>query len=132
MSLIDRIVRIVFKGEDQASPVAQGLWQKLKAIRWADVAGAFYLVKNAVATVTGAMAELFASADALDNSLRKLEGTSRITGTPLDELQRIAGQAKREFGLGTVNANEYSIAVANLATKSGFAGDKQALLAAAP
>jgi hypothetical protein len=130
MSLIDRVVRIVFKGDDQASGVAQSLWQKLKSLRWADIAGAFYVVKNAVGAVTGAMADLFASADALDNSLRKLEGTSRITGTPLDELQKIAAHAKREFGLGTVNANEYSIAVANLATKAGFAGDKQQLLAA--
>jgi hypothetical protein len=130
VSLMDRIVRIVFKGEDEASGVATSLWQRLKSLRWADIAGAFYVVKGAVQGVAASMASLFQASDALDASLRKLEGTSRITGTPLEELQKLSAHATREFGLGRVSANEFAIAVANMATKAGLAGDQTALLAA--
>lgn len=55
-------------------------------------------------------------------SMRKLEGTAKITGTSLDALQAIAGEAQGKFKLSTVLANDFATELAKLASKAGDVG----------
>lgn len=55
-------------------------------------------------------------------SMRKLEGTAKITGTSLDALQTIAGEAQGKFQLSTVLANDFATELAKLASKAGDVG----------
>lgn len=55
-------------------------------------------------------------------SMRKLEGTAKITGVSLDFLQQVAGEAQGKFQLSTVLANDFATELAKLASKAGDVG----------
>ena len=59
------------------------------------------------------------AADELRTSVTKLEGTAKLTGVALSELQLIAAQGAEKFKLPAVVANEFAAELAKLATKAG-------------
>ena len=58
-------------------------------------------------------------ANQFENSNRKLDATSKLTGQSLDFLQNTAKTAKEQFSLNTVQANEFTIALSKLGQKAG-------------
>lgn len=136
--MADKVVRVRIDGVDGLSDPANkagGSMDKLtqKSGGWmksfVDVKAALQVVGNALRSMYGFAQESLAAFDAYESSMRKIEGTAKITGTPLAELTELASHAKTQFGLSSVQANDYATAVNNLASKAGFAGDKQKLLA---
>lgn len=64
----------------------------------------------------------FQAADDFRISLQKLEGTAKITGVPLGYLRDIAAKAETQFGLSKVQASDFAVEMAKLATKAGDVG----------
>lgn len=62
------------------------------------------------------------AANELEASTRKLEATSRITGTSLDTLQQVAARGKDAFKLSTTLANDFAVELDKLANKAGDVG----------
>lgn len=71
-----------------------------------------------------------AAYDAYAASQRKLEGTSKLTGVALKDLQDIAKTGTDGFKLSTVTANEYSAEIAKLTSKAGDLGKSKDAMAA--
>lgn len=71
-----------------------------------------------------------AAYDAYAASQRKLEGTSKLTGVALKDLQDIAKTGTEGFKLSTVTANEYSAEIAKLTSKAGDLGKSKDAMAA--
>lgn len=71
-----------------------------------------------------------AAYDAYAASQRKLEGTSKLTGVALKDLQDIAKSGTDGFKLSTVTANEYSAEIAKLTSKAGDLGKSKDAMAA--
>lgn len=135
----DKRIRVVIDGEEYVSKAADDAAAGMdrfegKKGRWiksfVDLRAAFDTIVQVGRALAGVAMESLAAFDEYSASMRRLEGTAKITGTPLETLTDLAGQAKREFGLSSVQANAYATAVNNLASKAGYAGDKQELLAA--
>jgi hypothetical protein len=74
-----------------------------------------------VGLVTG-LNKSFEAADRFRVAAQKLEGTAKITGVSLDWLQGIAGDAAAKFGLSKVQASDFAVEMAKLATKAGDVG----------
>lgn len=74
------------------------------------------------AGLVAGVGKAFAASDQLEASLRKLEGTAKITGVPLATLEGIAGRAESQFKLSKVQANDFAVEMAKLATKAGDVG----------
>jgi len=72
----------------------------------------------------------FDAADRLEASIRKLEGTAKITGVPLSTLAGIADEAQQKFQLSAVQANDFAVEMAKLAVKAGDVGKAGPALAA--
>lgn len=70
----------------------------------------------------------FDAADRLEASTRKLAGTAKVTGVPLEVLSGIADRAKTQFQLSSVQANDFAVEMAKLATKAGDVGQAGPLL----
>lgn len=135
----EKVFKVVIDGEEYVSAAAKEAGDGMdrftkKKDGWiksfVDIRAAFDTVVQVGRALAGVAMESLAAFDEYSASMRRLEGTAKITGTPLETLTELAGSAKREFGLSTVQANSYATAVNNLATKAGYAGDKQELLAA--
>ena len=60
-----------------------------------------------------------AAANALETSQRKLNATSRLTGIEFGKLRSFSEDARKELGLSTKQANEFTIAVSKLTNKAG-------------
>jgi hypothetical protein len=69
-----------------------------------------------------ALNKSFEAADAFRIALQKLEGTAKITGVPLDFLQKVAGDAEKQFGLSKTQASDFAVEMAKLASKAGDVG----------
>lgn len=65
---------------------------------------------------------VFEASDRLEASMRKLEGTAKITGVPLSTLTGIADEAQQKFHLSAVQANDFAVEMAKLAVKAGDVG----------
>jgi gas vesicle protein len=135
----DRVYKVVIDGEEYVSNAAKEAGDGMdkftgKKDGWiksfTDLKAAWDVVASAAKALFGVAMDSLDAFDEYESSMRRLEGTAKITGTPLATLTDLATAAKREFGLSSVQANDYATAVNNLATKAGYAGDKQELLAA--
>jgi hypothetical protein len=130
---------VIIDGEEYVSTAADKAGKGMdkltdKSGKWiksfVDVKAAWDLVVQAGRALYNVANDSLAAFDEYERSMRKLEGTATITGTPLATLTELAAAGKREFQLSSVQANDYATAVNNLATKAGYAGDKQKLLGA--
>jgi len=65
-----------------------------------------------------------------ENSVRKLNAASKITGTSLEELNKISGETKTVFKLSQNQANEFTIVLSKLTGKAGDLGKTQSAIAA--
>lgn len=75
-----------------------------------------------LAGMIGGLKKAFEAADELEASMRKLDGTAKITGVPLAVLEGIANKAKDQFKLSAVQANDFAVEMAKLAAKAGDVG----------
>ena len=64
----------------------------------------------------------FEAADRFAAAAQKLDGTAKITGVSLDFLQGIADDAAKKFGLSKVQAADFAVEMAKLASKAGDVG----------
>jgi hypothetical protein len=78
-------------------------------------------LKNAIQTAGAGLAfqRLNSAANELEKSVRKLAATSKLTGASLNQLQADSTKVKKEYDLGTKQANELVIALTKLGQKSG-------------
>lgn len=87
----------------------------------AGLTAAFFAVRGAIQAVSTGVRESFAAFDRYEGSLRKLEGTAKITGVPLATLSENADRARKEFQLSTAAANDFAIVSTLLARTAGDA-----------
>lgn len=129
--MASRILEILISAKDQATAtlgkVEQGLTGfKGAATRMANEvrAGLNSMVGRflTVGAIAGVLKSASDAANELSASIRKLEGTAKIAGVPLQTLQEIASQGREAFGLSAVTANDLTVAVSKLATKAGDLG----------
>ncbi|MEQ1693782.1 MAG: hypothetical protein ABMA00_21010, partial [Gemmatimonas sp.] len=132
-------VKVVIDGKEHVSEAAQKAGQSMdsfagKSKGWiksaADLAGAWYLISGALLRVKDVIQDSFRSYDELEKSQRKLEGTSKLTGTALKDLQLIADVGRHAFGLSSVTANEFSSEISKLSQKAGETDKAKDALAA--
>jgi hypothetical protein len=134
----ERVFKVIIDGEEFVSKAAGDAEKGMdkfvgKKDKWfksfVDLKAAWDVVAGAARALYGVAQDSLVAFDAYEASIRKLEGTAKITGTPLGELEALARSAKTQFGLSTVQANEFATSINNLSIKSGGAVDKQQLLA---
>ncbi len=137
MNIVERIVRVVFKGVDDVSGATGSAGGAISSFTskipgWATAAAAltvgYQAIKAAMGAVRDTIAASFTAFDDLQTSQRKLEGTSKLTGMSLDYLQQVAEKGRREFGLSRVVANDFATEVAKLEKVSGGAASASDLL----
>lgn len=80
--------------------------------------------------IKGGLEKAFTAADELEQSLRKLKGTSELTGVPMETLTGLAEEAAAKFGLTKTTANDFAGAVATIANRAGKLGESQGLMSA--
>lgn len=68
------------------------------------------------------LGKAFEAADQFTVAVQKLDGTAKITGVSLQFLQDIANTAAEKFGLSKVQASDFAVEMAKLATKAGDVG----------
>jgi hypothetical protein len=76
--------------------------------RWLTVGGIGAILSKAVS-----------ASNEFEASVRKLAGTAKIAGVPLEFLQDISNTAQKAFGLSAITANDMTVAVGKLAAKAG-------------
>lgn len=131
----DRILQIVLKAKDDASATLNKVTNQVT-----DMGGklgatfkrlgreAMDLLNNRLiqgigfAGLLGGLMKSIEVSDRYEASLRKLAGTAKITGVPLEELEGIADKARRQFQLSIPQANDFAVEMAKLATKAGDVG----------
>lgn len=125
--MAQQIVRIVLQAVDQASSVIKKT--EAEVVGFGDKAkSAFGELKTALSSrifqgatlvaLGAALRKGWEESDNLEASMRKLGGTAKLTGTPLEFLTKIAQDAKQAFGLSTVQSNEFASALARLAGRA--------------
>lgn len=128
MNVVERLVRVVFKGVDDVSGATGSAGKSLDKFsadlkRWALGFIGFTAAWNAVKAVAGAVTdtirESFVAFDNLERSQRKLEGTAKLTGIALEDLNVLAAVGREAFGLSTVTARDFATEIAKLGEKAG-------------
>jgi hypothetical protein len=136
----ERVFKVVIDGEEYVSAAAKKAGDGMddfakKEPRWiksfTDLKMAWDAITGAVQRVWGAVQSSFDTFDAYENSLRKMEAQSKLTGVPLSELTAMAEKGRKEFGLGRIVANEYATTVSVYASAAGNAAMKSELYAKA-
>jgi len=128
MNIVERIVRVVFKGVDDVSDATRsasggitGFVNKIPG--WAQaaavLAGAYQVIAGAVNAAKQFVMNSIAAYDTFSASQRKLEGTAKLTGVALAELQEISKNGTEGFKLSTVTANDFAAEIAKLTSKAG-------------
>lgn len=140
MNVVERLVRVVFKGVDDISGATSSASGSLdtfskKVPVWAKAGAAlavgYQAIKSALSAVANTITSSFAAYDGLQTSQRKLEGTSKIAGLSLDDLRASAARAKEEFRLSRVVAGDLASVTALMGAKAGDASKAHDLLGAA-
>ncbi|MHB1330239.1 MAG: hypothetical protein ACYC2K_18725, partial [Gemmatimonadales bacterium] len=72
----------------------------------------------------------WAESDKVEASLRKLSGTAKIAGVPLEFLEDVASNAKDAFRLSTEQSNEFATAIVKLTSGAGRLDETDAALKA--
>lgn len=121
-------VRVVINGEEYVSAAAKKAGDGMdgfakKTPSWVTAAATLVVAYQAITRAIGQVREFimdsFAAYDALGTSQRKLEGTSKLTGLALEDLQKIAETGRAAFGLSAISANDFAVEVAKLARNAG-------------
>jgi hypothetical protein len=115
-------VTILINAKDNASKVVKGVAGGLKNA-FGSLTG--FLKANPIGTflaslgIGAAITQSIQKLNEYEASVRKLAGSAKVAGVPLDFLQYVAKQARKEFGLSTIVANEFASEMAKLAAKAG-------------
>lgn len=129
--MASRLLEVIIAAKDQASATLDKVRESttgfgLKAQAMAkSVSDSLNSMVGRWLTVGGIVGILKTASDAANEfsaSMRKLEGTAKIAGVPLETLQGIAAKGRDAFGLSAVTANDLTVAVSRLATKAGNLG----------
>ena len=78
-----------------------------------------FFIREGIRTLAAPIGQLVTAANEVENSNRKLESTSKLTGAALESLQETAAQTKDEFSLNTIVSNELTISLTKLTQKAG-------------
>lgn len=84
----------------------------------------------AFGSITAYMRAAWEAADRFTQSLARVEGTAKIVGVPLEEVQRTARLAQEQFGLGATAANNFASSAVTMAAKAGDVTKSGELMAA--
>lgn len=135
----NRIIRILLEARDQATAIlerATSGWRgfQLQLKSWRTEAGE--ILKNKLVQgigLTGLVAGMkraWDESDKVEASLRKLGGTAKIAGVPLEFLEDIAAKAKDSFKLSTAQSNEFAGSIVRLTSGAGRLPETEATLRA--
>lgn len=133
-------VTVVINGKEHVSPAAESAGASLtlfgkKIPLVVDAAKLLEMGLNALRSAfqfaKQYVVDSIAAYDAYAASQTKLSAQSKLTGVSLGELNRIAADAKTQFSLSTVTANDAATTVAKYASRAGEAAQANRLLAAA-
>jgi hypothetical protein len=129
--MASRVLEVLLQAKDQATAVlkkAEGALGSFKS-------GADRMAKGvsdglnsmvgrflSVGAIVGILSKSNAAANEFEASVRKLAGTAKIAGVPLEFLQEVAERGRTAFGLSAVLANDMTTAVSKLAAKAGDLG----------
>lgn len=80
---------------------------------------AFLAAGLASAALAATLQASFEAADAFEAALRRLQGTSKLTGAPMLQLQGLVDQARQQFKLATPEAAGFASEIAKLGAKAG-------------
>jgi hypothetical protein len=91
------------------------------------------LLKGAAAfgAIYGALRYAWEASDRLDSSQRALSASAKLAGQNLGFLQKISGEANREFAIGETLSNQFTVELSKLASAAGQVKDTQRGMAAA-
>ncbi|MGE0554683.1 MAG: hypothetical protein AB7R55_14740 [Gemmatimonadales bacterium] len=123
----NRVVRIVLQAVDQSSKIISGAESRIVGLG-NKAKAAFGELKTflssrlfqaaAFAGIVAGLKRSWEEADRFEASVRKLGGTAKLTGVPLEFLQRVAKDAKDAFKLSSEQSNEFAAALARLTGKA--------------
>lgn len=140
MNVVERIVRVLFKGDDQISPATKQAEGGLsgfasKVPGWAVAVGGLTVAYKTVSAAIGAVKDFvldsFVAFDNYTASQNKLAAQSKLTGVSIDDLNAAAKRARDEFGLSSAVANDAATTTAKYAARAGDATKQNELLAGA-
>jgi hypothetical protein len=101
---------------DTTAKKSTGLGAAMKGLR-SEVA--FLAAGLASAALAATLQASFEAADAFESALRRLQGTARLTGTPMLQLHGMVDQARQQFKLATPEAAGFASEIAKLGAKAG-------------
>lgn len=128
MSLIDKVVQVIFRGKDEVSPVASRASESATGFA-ARAAAAYAIIAKGISMVADKIGASLRSFDEMNASQRKLEGTAKLLGVSQEYLADIVSVGQQKFKLSEQTANNYAIEMAKLAKNSGDASIATQLLA---
>jgi len=128
MSLIDKVVQVIFRGKDEVSPVASKASESATGFA-ARAAAAYAIIAKGISMVADKIGASLKAFDDMNASQRKLEGTAKLLGVSQQYLNDIVAVGQQKFSLSRSVANDYAVEMAKLAINSGQAGDATKLLA---
>jgi hypothetical protein len=135
----ERVYKVIIDGVEYVSKAAKEASEGVNTFvgkmkgwfkSFVDFKAAWDMLSGAARKLYDVARESLGAYDEYIASLRKLEGTAKITGIPLGELVELSNAARQKFALSAIVANDLAVATANLAGRTGQAVDKQELLAA--
>ena len=121
-------VTVVINGEEYVSKAAGDAGAAMDGFQkksggWinglADLKAGWDFLSQKIGQAWGLVKDSIAAYDEMRGAQRKLEGTAKLTGVALEELQYITEVGRKAFGLSKVTASDFSAEIAKLTQKAG-------------
>lgn len=112
---------IIGKSKEAADKIVSG---------FENVRDVFQGIEYGLKAFSESFGKVFQDFREFENSTRKLNAASKITGTSLDDLNKISSDTKEAFKLSKQQANEFTIVLSKLTQKAGDLTKTQGAIAA--